>query len=159
MPLDVPFKLGRFLVGEDGRLFPDPAATAPVLHFSWHGLPVRVELTAGDAEGGDGSLALTAMIGRVPSTAGGQGLRAGALAQVAQLRGAMQPGWRAKLLPDHCVSIATSRTLALPASAADLLTEVTCFLLGLAPYLDVLAGPDAGLATAGGASRDGMVNT
>lgn len=156
MPLDVPFKLGRFLVDEDGRLFPDPAESAPTLHFRWHGLPVRVEL---ETAGGGGRLALTAIVGRVPSTAGGHAARPGVLAQLAQLPGALPPGWRARLLPDHRVSIAAARGLDLPASAAALLTEVTCFLLGLAPYLEVLAGPEAGLESAGGATSDGMVNT
>ena len=158
MPLDAPFRLGQFMVDRQGRLLPGAPDATPTLFLQWRGLAVSVRLAAaGGADGGN--LAMSAVIGRVPSTAsdpgGSAGLRTRALATIDSLAAGMDNGWRLRLLADHTACIEAARGLALPATASALLTAVTCFLLELAPYLDLLAEPDCGVEAPGG--KAGMV--
>jgi len=173
MTLESPFRLGQFLVDADGRLRPGTVDASPVLHMRWRGLAVQARLDAGppqaatgpdDAQAADpaGRLALAALVGRVPSTAGAPdrpARRARVLAALAALRGELGVGWRLRLLPDHRACIEEARPIALPATAAGLLTEITCFLLALAPYLDVLAEPDCAVEPVAVPASLGMANT
>ncbi len=161
MQRNTPFRLGRFLVDREGRLLLGTPDATPTLHLHWRGVPVCAQLQPGAAPGADGRLALSAIIGRVPSTASHTGvtMRSTALAQLHDLAAAMGDGWRLALLPDHRASIAAARDLKLPASAAALLAEITCFLLGLAPYLDLLGESGAGIEPAGSPMMAGTANT
>jgi len=144
MSLDTPFRLGPFIVDQHGRMEPGDPGHFPVFNLSWRGVQVRAHLDPGDPAGASGRLAFSTIVGRVPSTAGG-GTAAGNAARRAEafelVRGLMRvvaAEWRVSLLADHRIAVEARRELALPASAVDLLTQVTCFLLDLAPYLDLL---------------------
>ena len=159
MPLDTPFRLGTFIVDAHGRLEPGNPGQFPSFHLAWRGCPVHVKLNSGTTADGNSAaqLALSAVVGRVPSTAGGdaarnrdrrrltfgalQGLDAGA-SPVAQLR----------LLPDHRMAVEQRRKVELPVSAGNLLTQIACFLLDLGPYLDLLAEADVPVEAVGPAS-------
>jgi hypothetical protein len=148
MPFDAPFRLGPFLVTPTGLMEPSDASRFPVFHLVWRGYAVHARLdagTTGDAK--SGHLIFNTVIGRVPSTAGGAAAvnaerRARAFVAVRDLERAVNGDWRVSLLADHRVSIEGRRELVMPASAVALLTQVTCYLLDLAPYLDWLDGGD-----------------
>lgn len=166
MPLDAPFRLGPFIVDVHGRLEPSDPGAFPTIHLAWRGCPVHARLDAAEMpEGGAGQLALTAVVGRVPSTAGGDAARnrerrSAALGALHSLERAASGTSRLRLLPDHRVIVEASRAVAMPASAGDLVTQVTCFMLDLAPYLDLLAEADVPVEPAGGLSgAGGTVNT
>jgi hypothetical protein len=167
MPLDTSlqmgsFKLGPFLVDPLGRLLPNAPEATPCVHVRWRGLWVSARLEADAAAGpAGGRLSMSSVIGRVHSTAGPQRhLRAQALDTLRLLVGAMPSGWRMRMLPDHSARVDAARPVALPATATDLLTAMTCFLLDLTPYRDLLAAPGAGFETPGaGSNTAGMVNT
>ncbi len=141
MPLDAPFKLGPFTVDSDGGLTPSTADRFPSFRVAWRGHVVQARLTAADPEGG--TLALHAVLGRVPSTgraeAPGTLPRQAVFAAVRALPGVLPAGWRARLRPDHCIVADAEVNLPLPTSAANLVTELTLFLLRLDPYFDLLA--------------------
>jgi hypothetical protein len=149
MPLDAPFRLGPFLVDAQGRLHPSGPDLCASFRLSWRGCPVNARLdSGGPAATGQARLALSAVVGRVPSTAGGDPARRrerrGAIFDTLQgLQTDAAAPAHLRLLPDHRVTVEGARQVALPASAGDLVTQITCFLLDLAPYLDVLA--DAGV--------------
>jgi hypothetical protein len=156
MPFDEPFRLGPFLVNRRGQMEPSTSDAFPVFHLAWRGHPMHVRLDAGGPAGpGRGTLLLSGVVGQVPSTAGhdlagNRKRRIAAFALLDGLGGAAEAGWRLRLLPDHRVTVDSSRDIGLPASAVDLLTTITCSLLDLAPYLDLLA--EAGLAVEGSGS-------
>ena len=54
------------------------------------------------------------------------------------LQGGVPRAWRVQLLPDHRVTLLTEVLVGLPITAETLLVEITRFLLGLSPYLDLL---------------------
>ncbi len=144
MPLDVPFKLGPFLVDMHGRLEPGEPGRFPSVRLVWRGCPVHARLDGGWQDGGDAAqLALRAVVGRVPSTAGGDAAhnlarRKAAFAALRDLAGGGDT-LRLRLQADHRIVVEACRAIALPLSAVDLLTQATCFLLDLGPYLDLLA--------------------
>lgn len=141
MPLDAPFTLGPFTVDADGRLAPGTPDRFPAFRVAWRGHVVQACLTTAGPAGG--TLALQAMLGRVPSTgrAGGAGTppREAAFAALRALPGTLPPGWTLGLLPDHRIVAEARIQIGLPASAEDLVAELTLFLLRLAPYFDLLA--------------------
>ena len=162
MPLDTPFRLGQFLVDRQGRLLPGTPDATPTLHLHWRGLAICIRLVttapgddaAGEGGAGEGGrIAMSAVVGRVPSTAadvpGAASRRARALASLDALSAVIGDGWRVRLLPDHRASIEAARAIALPATARALLIGVTCFLLDLAPYLDLMADSDFAVEAAG----------
>ena len=146
MPLDAPFRLGPFIVDGHGRLQPGEPDLFPSFRFIWRNCPVQARLKAdGQTAATVAHLSLTALLGRVPSSAGADPARnrerrAAALGALQGLGQVAVPGSRMRLLPDHRVTLEAAREVALPASAADLLTQIACFLLDLAPYLDLVAG-------------------
>ena len=170
MPLDAPFRLGPFLVDTNGRLQPGEPGLFPSFRLGWRGCPVQARLdSAPDGASVPAGLALTAVVGRVPSTAGRDPARSRALRDATfdalrSLEGGAAA--RLRLLPDHRVAMEAMRPVAMPASAGDLVTQITCFLLDLAPYLDVLAEAGVPVETAAGAApatgvsgSGGMANT
>jgi hypothetical protein len=140
MPLDAPLKLGPFSVDSNGRLTPSTPDRFPSFSVTWRGHVVLARLT--DAGADDGTLALQAVLGRVPSTgrpdAPGKLPREAAFATLRGLQRTLPRDWKLGLRPDHRIVAETQVTLGLPTSADDLVTQLTLFLLRLAPYLDLL---------------------
>jgi hypothetical protein len=138
MPFDAPFRLGPFMVDSAGRLSPGDPEAAPAFLFRWRGRAVRARLA--EASAGNGRLRLQTTVGRVPSTAStpDQTLRPRGFALLRWLGKSVPAAWRVQLLADHRVWLETETRIALPITAATLITEITSFLLELAPYLDLL---------------------
>lgn len=165
MNLDAPHKLGPFTVSMDGSLTPSTPDHFPSFRVGWRGHVIRARLTSAAPSGG--SLALQAVVGRVPSTgradAHGTSSRRLAFAAMKALPATLPEGWRLCLLADHRVVAETHLDLQLPTSAEHLVTELSLFLLRLEPYIDLLAegmgvepvdgAPCAGQAWAGPASN------
>jgi hypothetical protein len=149
MSFDASFKLGPFVVDAAGRLSPCEAGKAPAFLFRWRTRVVRARLTQIGVD--DGGLTLQSTLGRVPSTASVQdgALRTRSFTLLRRLPRSVPPDWQVCLLADHRLWLETEVRIALPITAAALITEITRFLLALAPYLDLLdevglAVPDTG---------------
>jgi hypothetical protein len=151
MPFDAPFKLGPFSVDCAGRLSPGEPDRLPDFLFRWRDRCLRARLA--DAEVGHGKLILQATVARVPSSAStpDETLRPRTFALLHWMEKSVPADWRVRLLADHRVWLETDRRIAMPITAAALITEVTLFLLELGPHLDLLeevglsmpaAGPD-----------------
>ena len=153
MPFGAPFKLGPFMVDSGGRLSPSEPEKIPAFLFRWRNRVVRARLA--EASPADGRLALQSTLGRVPSTAGisDETRRPRSFAAMHWLPRSVPPGWRVTLLADHRVWLETETQIALPITAAALITEITRFLLALGPYLDLLN--EEGLISVG-AGVDGV---
>lgn len=152
MPFDAPFHLGPFAVGPDGSLALAAPDRAPCLRIDWRGCTVQARLRA-DAAGRLGELALHAVVGQVPSSAGrAAGRREAVFAALRSLPATLPDGWCCDLLADHRVAMLSATRLAMPTTVDSLLTDVTLFLLALGPYLDLLG--ELGVESAAG-----MVNT
>jgi hypothetical protein len=140
MPLDAPIKLGPFTVDSDGRLMPSTPELFPSFRVVWRDHVVQARLTAAGPQGG--TLALQAVLGRVPSTgraeAPGTLPRQAAFATLRALPATLPSGWRTGLWPDHRIMVEADINLVLPTSAENLVTELTLFLLRLVPYFDLL---------------------
>src|SRR5579872_6933378 len=123
MPFDAPFQLGPFTVDSEGRLSPGEPHAAPAFLFRWRDRVVRARLAQADV--GDGRLRLQATIGRVASTAGtpDDTLRPRSFALLRWLERAMPAAWQVSLLADHRVRLEIETRIALPITAAALLTE------------------------------------
>ena len=82
---------------------------------------------------------------------------------VRSLPATLPRAWRLNLLADHRIELASEEPLDLPASAIDLVTLITQFLLALAPYLDLMeevAGAGGAPASLTAAPAElGMANT
>ncbi len=130
MPGGGSFRFGPFAVDSQGRLRPDPAEGA---RFRFHWRDRRI-----DAELHEGRLAVTALLGRVPSSAAAAAARPGAFAILSELPALVPPSWSVRLRPDHRIELAWSAPLAGPLSAPTLLAMLTGFLVDSAPYLDLL---------------------
>jgi hypothetical protein len=146
MPFDAPFKLGPFTVDAEGRLSPLSPEAPPAVLFRWRDRVMRAGLVREDGSGD--KLVLQATLGRVASTAGtrDETLRPRSFALVHWLADAMPAEWRLSLTADHRVRLVTETAIALPITATALLSELTLFLLALAPYLDLL--DEVGLSAA-----------
>ncbi len=59
------------------------------------------------------------------------------------LLGALPHNWAARLLPDHQPQLEVETIVGLPITVTSLVVELTLFLLGLSPYLDLM--DEAGL--------------
>jgi hypothetical protein len=138
MPFDAPFKLGPFMVDPEGRLSPGEPGGAPAFLFRWRDRVVRARLL--QANSAAGQLALQSTLGRVRSTANtpDETLRPRSFAVLGWLPRSVPPEWRVRLLADHRVWLEIETPIALPITAAALITEITRFLLMLSPYLDLL---------------------
>jgi hypothetical protein len=160
MQLDAPFTglftLGVFSVDQLGRLLPRVPDVPPGFGFRWRMRDIRARLVSG-TDVAQGHLVLRATLGRVPSTAldGAGELRPQSFAAVRALKHALPSEWRVRLLADHRVLLETRAEVGLPVTATGLLTEVTRFLLGLDPYLDLL--DEAGLTASDPAEAEPSV--
>jgi hypothetical protein len=158
MPLDAPFRLGPFIVNVHGRLEPGDPGQFPGFHVAWRGCPVHARLDAtGGSAAAPANLILSAVVGRVSSTAGGDAARnrerrSATLGALQALARSAADTLQLRLLPDHRIAVDASRPVALPAAASDLLTQVTCFLLDLGPYLDLLGEADVAVESVGAAA-------
>jgi hypothetical protein len=153
MPFDTPFMLGPFAVDSMGRLAPSDPNALPAFLLRWRDRTVRARFTECGPQNGE--IRIRVAIGRIASTASPHDpdRRARSFALLRILPRALPPEWRIGLLPDHGVRLEAALPLTLPITATALLVQLTCFLVRLAPYLDVLdeagvAGtvPDAGKA-------------
>jgi hypothetical protein len=144
MPFDAPFMIGPFSVDSRGRLSPGEPDTAPAFLFRWRDRVIRARLAQADA--GTGRLVMQVTIGRVPSTAStpDETVRPRSFGLLRWLVKSSPAGWRMNLLADHRVWLEADTLIALHITAAGLITEITCFVLHLAPYLDLL--DESGLA-------------
>ncbi len=126
------FGIGPFSVAPALGMTPIDPASPVVFDIAWRGRPVAARLEQGD-------LHVSAILGRVPSTAaGGAPLHAGVFEFLGQLPAELPPPWTLSLLPDHRVQVAWSQPLPAPMSVAALVCRLTEFLLALAPYLDLM---------------------
>jgi hypothetical protein len=154
MPFATPFILGPFVVDAAGRLAPFGPNAEPTFMLRWRDRLVRVQLEQPDEHAG--RLRLRATLGRVPSSAGHAlaALRPESFALLRLLPRNLPPDWRIRLLPDHRVRLEADSQVRFPITAVNLLVELTCFLLALAPYLDMF--DEAGMpAPAAGGNADG----
>ncbi len=142
MGLNLPCLLGPFVVDAEGRLSPSEPDRPAGFGFRWRERAMRAQLGAAGALaiGAAGKLAMQATLGRVPSTASHDraALRPHSFAMVRGLQGGLPEAWRVQLMPDHRVILRTEAEVALPITTEALLVEITQFLLGLSPYLDLL---------------------
>ncbi len=132
MPFHEPFRLGPFLVDNAGRLSLREPHYAPGFRFRWRERLFHALL-------GDGLVALSAVLGRVPSTAADpSGVRDRSFATLRGLQATLPPGWRLRLRPDHSVELLSEAVLVTPTTAPALLATVVGFVLALDPYLALL---------------------
>lgn len=138
MPFDAPFKLGPFSVDAEGRLSPCDPIKAPVFLFHWHNRLVRARIDQADIE--TGRLVLQVTLARVSSTAStpDETLRPRSFALLHWLERSVPPAWQVVLLADHRIRMETHASIALPITAAGLITEIVGFALQLVPYLEVM---------------------
>jgi hypothetical protein len=140
--------LGPFTIDAEGGLSPTTAGTFPSFRFAWDGQAVQARLAS--AEDGR-ALVLRTVIGRVastgrPGTAAAQP-RQNTFATLRTLPPLMPDGWTVSLTPDHRIAVEARVRLVLPTRATALLSELTLFVLRLAPYRSLLA-EDAGVEVA-----------
>lgn len=138
MPLQTPLSLGPFLVDDEGRLTPRTHDAFPAFSVRWRGRCVRAHMTQKEPQ--DGRLTLQTVLGRIPSTATDniQGTRPQSFAMLHALKREMPGSWQIRLMPDHSARLEVDSDITLPITAIALVTELTRFLLDLAPYLDLL---------------------
>lgn len=136
--------LGPFRVDAEGGLLPIEPGAPPCFTFRWRDRLIHAALVPDDPP--ERRLRLRARLGRMPSSARpSEAARRGpGFALLRDLHAALPTGWQVGLTPDHAVLLEAKRAVPTPITATGLVGEVTCFLLTLAPYLDVL--DDAGLA-------------
>lgn len=165
MPFDAPFRLGPFMVDETGGLSPGAPGQFPSFNVCWRDRALHLRLAdAPAAGGGQGSLGVQAVLGRVPSTAGdgaanGPAWRERSFALLCQLPPHLPSGWQLGLSADHRIHLTLKIELELPTTAAALTTEVTLLLLELAPYLDVLEEAGISAVPPSFAAGAGMAKT
>jgi hypothetical protein len=141
---DISLTLGPFHVDAEGGLLPIEPGAPPAFTFRWRDRLIRAVLVPDDPP--ERRLRLRARLGRMPSSVRpAEAARRGpGFALLRGLHAALPADWQIGLGPDHGVLLEAMRPVALPITATGLVSEVTCFLLTLAPYLDVL--DEAGLA-------------
>lgn len=146
--------LGPFIVDSRGMLSPGSRDSFPAFTVHWRRIAVRARLVLGPEEDlGDlpDKLEFSARLGRVPSSANtvhNAHQRSSVLHVLRRMHELLPPGWRLLLRADHSVEVAAHAAILTPVSAVHLVTQVTLFLLGLEPYLNVLE--EEGIAAVGG---------
>jgi len=153
-----PFKLGPFVVDEEGRLYPRVPDKVPSFTVGWRDRLLHLRLARAAPGSSEAALHVQAVLGRVPSTAGssGPGQRTEALALLRDIAPALPTGWEISLFADHRVRLDLATGLDLPMDATTLVTTVTLVLLELSPYLDVLDAE--GIAAVPRSGAAGTVN-
>lgn len=147
--------LGPFRVGAAGTLEPIISDPAPGFTCRWRDRTVHARLLPGEPS--EWRLRLKAPLGRVPSSARAPDAarRSPGFTLLRGLPATLPEGWHIGLAADHRVVLEVECRAPLPITATALVSEITSFLLTLAPYLDVLE--EAGLAAPSDPS--GTVNT
>lgn len=154
MQFDASYRLGPFKVDADGGLMP-PVDRLARFRVNWRGCAVSAGMRAERDESAEEvvNLELSAIIGRVPSSAsGGPPQRENALELLRRMAGTARGGLTVGLSADHRLVLQAERRLEVPVTARRLVAEVTDFVLEVAPYLD-LAGESGAVVPVG------MVNT
>jgi|BEDMetMinimDraft_2_1075160.scaffolds.fasta_scaffold01332_2 hypothetical protein len=129
--IETPLILGPFLVESDGTLRPREKERAVRFSFRWRAYPFFARLE-------EESLALEARLGRLPSSAEGDGaVRRGFFERFPTLRHLVPAPWTVSLTPSHTVTLNAPLTLPLPARISGLLTLLGAEVLRLAPYLEL----------------------
>jgi hypothetical protein len=130
--------LGPFRVGAAGALEPMADDRAPGFTCRWRQRTVYARLLPGEPVGW--RLVLRAPLGRVPSSVRPDeaARRSSSFGLLRALPATLPEGWRVGLAADHRVLLEAERHASLPITATALVSEITTFLLTLAPYLDVL---------------------
>ncbi len=124
-------QLGPFVVEDGTRLrFREPGCR-PQFSFQWRKRRFDVVLA-------DGEIAMSGVLGKIPSTSGGGETREHVFALLRGLTGCLPPGWALRLTPEHRIQVASDQSIDWPTSAVALLQPVVAFLLQLAPFLDLL---------------------
>lgn len=138
MPFDAPFNLGPFAVDSAGRITPRPDNAGSGFLFCWRGRSVHAHMRHQDD--GTSQLTLRTSLGRIASTALNRDVdqRARSFAALRALPRNLPDGWRLQLLPDHRMRLEADIVIGLPITISALVTDLSCFLLTLAPYLDLL---------------------
>jgi hypothetical protein len=131
------FPLGPFLVEESGRLLVKEPGSKPGFSFLWRGRRFSVALA-------ERSMAWTAILGKVPSSATGRERREAGLAALRALPQILPSGWTLRLTADHRVQLSAETEMAWPAHVSMLMQPVVRFLLAVGPYLDLIE--EAGLS-------------
>ena len=143
---DTGLTLGPFRIDAAGGLVPIEPGAPPNFTFRWRDRLVRAALMPDNPP--DRRLCLRARLGRMPSSArpAEAARRRPGFTLLRDLHAALPADWQVGLAPDHGVLLEATRAMATPITASGLVGEVTCFLLALAPYLDLL--DEAGLTAA-----------
>jgi hypothetical protein len=138
MSLKAPFDFGPFTVDPTGRLTQRSDSLSSGFVFRWRGRTIRASVT--ETAEHHSRVALQAILGRIPSTAiaHDQDFRRRGFATLRILPGYLPDGWRIRLLADHRLRLETEASVGQPLRVTTLVTDLTCFLLSLDPYLDVL---------------------
>jgi hypothetical protein len=138
MPLDTPFRLGPFMVDDQGGLMP-PIGGDANFTVNWRGCLVSASMRpVGAPEQPDAvELNLHAVLGRVPSSAEATAQQREAVLEALHnvADHAIAPLYFA-LSVDHRAILHGSEALPIPVTSRALVTQVARFLLGVAPYLD-----------------------
>ncbi len=137
-PTTTTLTLGPFRVGATGTLEPIASDPAPGFTCRWRHRMVYARLLPG--EHAEWRLLLRAPLARVPSSARAldAARRSPSFALLRDLPATLPEGWRIGLAADHRVLLEAECRASLPITATALISQVTTFLLALAPYLDVL---------------------
>jgi hypothetical protein len=123
--------LGPFAVERDGTLTPRQAGLQPAMRFAWRQRRCEASLA-------DGRVRLASRAARIPFSAEAGADRERAFATLAALPGSLPRGWKARLLPDHSITLETEAPLEAPPTAVGLVAAMVRFALALDPYLDRL---------------------
>ncbi|MFL1463813.1 hypothetical protein ACI6QG_16510 [Roseococcus sp. DSY-14] len=129
--------LGALAVDRDGRIFPAPGSPAPALRFRWRGRPCEARLEPG-------RLRLSALAGRIPSTAEPGADRPWTVREVQAVPRALPGGLVLRVTPDHRLRLEGEAPAGGTVTA--LLGELVRFALALDPYLERLESAGAGTA-------------
>ena len=151
MPFDLPLTIGPFSVDTNGGLSPRDGKNFPSFQVTWRNCRVAAVMRQAETTQDGPALALSVIVGAVPSTAGddpdlAQARRVRVLGALRCLPGLTPPGWQVQVRADHRVAVAADIQLRLPVRAVSLIGAITGFLIALAPYLDML--DELGLAGA-----------
>ena len=137
MPFKTPFNLGPFTVDNKGQISPRTNEPAPGFTFRWSGRTIHARLMPGGED--TMNLSLKARLGRIPSTAGsGSESRMQTFDVLRAMPATLPAGWRIRILPDHQFRLEVERHIDTPTTATALVTQLTCFLIALSPYLETL---------------------
>lgn len=126
--------LGPFAVDDGGRISPRAGMAPPAMRFAWRGRACEARLE-------DGRLWLSALAGRIPSTAEPGADRGWT---VRKLEGIPREELALRVLPDHRLQL--EREAPPGATAAAMIAEMVRFAMALDPYLERLESAGAGSA-------------